>query len=61
MNREQAAAFINAVNTISPFVPPIHFHRIVGSPITELIAAVANGAAIVDVEAVERTEPAKDE
>ena len=43
MNREQAIAFINAINRLQPHVAPLMFEALVNNPICHTVIAVANG------------------
>lgn len=42
MTREHAIAFINSMNAIIPFVPPMYFNAISASPVMAEILAAAN-------------------
>lgn len=43
MNREQAIAFLNALNAAGPYVPPIVFQTIAQNIVLQMIARVADG------------------
>ena len=43
MNREQAVAFLNALNAAGPYVPPIVFQAIAQNVVLQMIARVADG------------------
>jgi len=43
MTREQAAAFVQALNLAQPYVPPVIFAAIVSNPLTRTLEAVARG------------------
>jgi hypothetical protein len=53
MNPQQAAAFVQAINAMQPYVPPMIFSGVVHSDVARLLAAVANGQAICEVKSVQ--------
>jgi hypothetical protein len=46
MNQEDARAFIVALNTMQPYVPPMHFAQVTQNPMIKIIEQIANGAAL---------------
>lgn len=46
MTREEALYFVNALNSIQPYVPPLLFERITGGALK--FAAVANGMLVCE-------------
>ena len=43
MNKDQAAAFIQAINAVQPYVPPLLFAQIVNNPLCNTLSAIAGG------------------
>ena len=52
MTQDEARAFAFALNTIAPYVPPMLFGQVIGSPVSQIIQDVANGHATVEVRRV---------
>jgi hypothetical protein len=44
MSRDQAAAFVQALNLAQHYLPPLIFAQIAGNPICHTLAALASGA-----------------
>lgn len=49
MNQQQALAFVQAINTIQPYVPPLIFSAVINSDVARTLAAVANNQATCEV------------
>lgn len=49
MTQEQAVAFINSINAIQKYVPPIDFNPILSSPVVNALIAIANGQVICEL------------
>ncbi len=49
MNKEQAVAFINAMNMAQPYVPPMVFNMLLNSDVARITLAIANDTATCDV------------
>jgi hypothetical protein len=42
MNRDDARAFILALNGIAPYVPPMHMQPLANNPVVKEIESIAN-------------------
>ena len=49
MDKNAVSAFIQALNSIAVYVPPILFERIEKSPISRQLEAIAQGMLVVEV------------
>jgi hypothetical protein len=52
MNQQQALAFIQAVNTMQPYVPPLIFSAVINSDVARALATIANNQAVCEVKTV---------
>jgi len=50
MNRQQAIEFINAMNLIQAYVPPILYSGVINSEVSRLVIAIANSQATCQVQ-----------
>jgi hypothetical protein len=46
MSKEQAQAFVNSLNALAPYVPPMLFAPVSGSPVADVLVAIAQGRLI---------------
>lgn len=49
-SKEQAVAFIQTINAIQPYVPPIMFNAVLNSHFVQMALAVANENVVIRVE-----------
>lgn len=49
MDKIQVIAFLQALNQLEPFVPPLFARGIFGSPTAAVLVAIANGTAVCTV------------
>jgi hypothetical protein len=57
MTPEQTLAFVNALNGIQKYVPPIAFAEVAGSPIASTLVAIAQGQVTCVITPVEAPAP----
>ena len=57
MNRQQAVEFVNAINAIQPYVPPILFGPIINSEFGKLAVSLINGAVTCEVKSTTPDQP----
>jgi hypothetical protein len=55
VNKHQTTDFIQALNALQPYVPPLLFAGVTNSEVTRALVAIANGQAICDVRPSDRS------
>jgi len=53
MTQQQALAFVQAINSMQPYVPPMIFSSVINSDVARMLAAIANNQAICEVKSLQ--------